>query len=242
MLWGSEDLAPARLLVTDRSDGASAAPYDSLNLGDHVGDDPAAVTRNRAAVAAEAAVAPDRLVFMRQTHGVRVAVVDGPPPAGRPPDADAMVTTVPGLALAVLVADCAPVLLVSSTHAVLGVAHAGRRGMVAGVVPATLAAMADAGAPVSSVHARIGPAVCGACYEVPASLQEEVAAAVPGARARSRGGRPALDVRAGLVDQLRSAGVASVEVDPACTAESPRLYSYRRDGVTGRFAGVAVLR
>jgi len=242
VLWGSEDLGPARLLVTDRLDGASAAPYDTLNLGDHVGDDPAAVARNRASVAVEVGVGADRLQFMRQSHGARVAVVDGRQPAARAPDADAMVTTDPGVALAVLVADCAPVLLVSRSPAVVGVAHAGRRGMVAGVLPAALAAMADAGAAVSSVHARIGPAVCGACYEVPASLQDEVAAAVPAARAQSRRGRPALDVRAGLVEQLRGAGVASAEVDPACTVESPRLYSYRRDGVTGRFAGVAVLR
>jgi copper oxidase (laccase) domain-containing protein len=112
--------------------------------------------------------------------------------------------------------------------------------MAGGVVTATLAAMQDLGGDPAATTALVGPAICGQCYEVPASMQDEVAAIVPAARSTTRSGTPALDVRAGIASQLRAAGVATVEVDPTCTAEAEMLYSHRRDGVTGRFAGIAV--
>ncbi|MFW6204259.1 MAG: laccase domain-containing protein, partial [Actinomycetota bacterium] len=141
-------------------------------------------------------------------------------------------------ALAVLVADCVPVLLGDVAAGVVGVAHAGRVGLVAGVVPAVVAAMRDAGA--GEIIARVGPSVCGRCYEVPDALRAEVAAVVPDAWSTTRSGGAAVDVAAGVEAQLGAAGVAAVRLS-GCTIEDPGLYSYRRDRVTGRFAGLAWL-
>jgi YfiH family protein len=229
--------AAARWAVTDRAGGESAGPYDSLNLGEHVGDAPDRVAANRARVAAEIGVVGSDLRFMTQVHGAHVAHV-GREPARQPPAADAMVTTEPGIALAVLVADCVPVLLAARRSDVIAVAHAGRRGVAAGVVPATVAAMQSLGARPSRVVAKVGPAICGRCYEVPAELQDQVCSVVPEARSTTPAGTPGLDLRAAVVAQLIRAGVEAIEVESWCTAERDDLYSHRRDGVSGRFAGL----
>jgi len=229
-----------RRVVTDRRGGTSAAPYDTFNLGAHVGDDPAAVAANRARVARELRVPEDRLVWMTQVHGTGVAVVDGPQ-QGPVPDVDALVTATPGLVLCVLVADCVPVLLADPVAGVVAAVHAGREGVRQGVVPAALAAMTRLGARPGDVTALLGPAVCGACYEVPAAMQAELARVVPGAAVRTRKGTPGLDLRAGLDARLRAAGVPEVVHDPRCTVEDPRLFSHRRNGVTGRQAGLVWL-
>ena len=241
MLRRTGTLAGARYAFTDRHGGTSAAPYDGLNLGDHVQDDPHAVADNRRLLAAALELDPSRLAFMRQVHAAEVAVLDSPPaPNDTPPTADALVTRLPDLALVVLVADCVPVLLAARRSDVIAVAHAGRRGVAAGIVPATVAAMSAQGARPDRMAAVVGPAICADCYEVPAELADQVSAVEPATRATARSGRPALDLRAGVVAQLVAAGVQAVEVDPWCTAESADLYSHRRDGVTGRFAGVLV--
>jgi YfiH family protein len=225
------------LAVTDRIGGRSTGRYSALNLGDHVGDDPAAVEANRASVAEAVGVPPERLLVATQVHGADVAVVDRPW-AGPPPQVDGLVTRERGLALAVLVADCTPVLLADPDQAVVGVAHAGRKGLASGIVPAVLAAMRDLGA--GTVLAQVGPSVCGRCYEVPLALREEVAAVAPEARSVTRRGTPALDIAAGVVAQLAALDV-SVEWLPGCSVEREDLYSHRRDAVTGRYAGVAWL-
>jgi polyphenol oxidase len=225
-------------VFTDRFGGVSEPPYDTLNLGDHVGDNPAAVAENRCRIAASCGLSSERVLFMRQVHGADVAVADGPWRNG-PPVADGLVTARPATALAVLVADCVPVLLADAAAGVVGTAHAGRQGLALGVVPATLEAMAALGARADRVTAYVGPAVCGQCYEVPDALREEVAAAVPEARAATRWGTPALDLPRGVVAQLRRSGVTAVEVARCCTMEDARLFSHRRDrGATGRFAGL----
>src|SRR5215217_3748103 len=157
-----------RRVVTDRRGGRSRSPYDSFNLGDHVGDDPAAVAANRARVARELGVGEDRLVWMNQVHGTGVAIVDGPQD-GPVPETDALVTATPGLVLCVLVADCVPILLADHEKGVVAAVHAGREGVRQGVVPAALSAMASLGARARHVTALLGPAVCGSCYEVPAA-------------------------------------------------------------------------
>ena len=227
----------ARLVVTDRHDGVSRPPYDGLNLGGHVGDDPDDVEANRWRLAAELGVARDHLLFMDQVHGSDVVVVDGPW-EGAPPPADGLVTRTAGLALAVLVADCVPVLLADPAAGVVGVAHAGRPGMAAGVAVRLLEAVRDLGG--RDVVGRIGPSVCARCYEVPEAMREDVGRVAPLSRSVSWRGTPAIDVAAGVLDQLASRGVA-VEQLPGCTAERSDLYSYRRDGTTGRFAGAALL-
>jgi len=209
---------------TDASDG---------NLAEHVGDDPRNVAANRAALLGSIDAAA--LAFMRQVHGRGVAVVREVPAAA--PEVDALVTDRPGLALAVLVADCVPVLLADPAAGVVGVAHAGREGVRLGVVDAALDAMAGLGADPARVDVRLGPAICGGCYEVPADLRDAVDAAVPGSAATTRWGTPSLDLRAGLAAHL-AGRVASVEVSPVCTLEDERYFSYRRDKDTGRFAGL----
>ena len=225
---------------TARAGGVSQAPYDSLNLGGAVGDDPAAVRANRERAETMLGIAPGRTVYMRQVHGADVRVVTGPDVPGAEEDApevDAVATTVPGLALAVLVADCAPVLLADPVAGVVGAAHSGRPGTALGVVPALVARMRELGAEPARIAAAIGPAACGGCYEVPAAMRDEVAAAVPAAYATTRAGTPGLDLRAGIVEQLAGCGVTDVQVDPRCTIETRGLFSYRREGRTGRFAG-----
>ena len=229
-----------RRVVTDRRGGRSRSPYESFNLGDHVGDDPADVAANRARVARELGVAEDRLVWMNQVHGTGVAVVDGPRD-GAVPATDALVTATPGLVLCVLVADCVPVLLADHETGVVAAVHAGREGVRQGVVPAALSAMASLGDRARHVTALLGPAVCGACYEVPEEMQREVARVAPAAAVRTRTGTPGLDLRAGIAEGLHRAGIPQVVQDPRCTAEDPSLFSHRRDGVTGRQAGLVWL-
>lgn len=232
-----------RRVVTTRAGGRSAGPFARFNLSIGVGDDPAAVAANRRRLSAELGVP---VVFLRQVHGVRVATVRAGPTPGEPgvddiPAADGVVTTLPGLALAVLAADCVPVLLADPQAGVLGAAHAGRVGAAAGVLPATVEAMVALGASPERLEVLLGPAVCGACYEVPAAMRDEVAAALPGSGARTRAGTPSLDLSAGLHRQLAGLGVARIGRDPRCTMEDRTLFSHRRDGRTGRLAALTWL-
>ena len=229
-----------RRVDTDRRGGRSRAPYDSFNLGDHVGDDPADVAANRERVARELGVPGDRLVWMNQVHGPGVRIVDGPQD-GAVPATDALVTNTPGLVLCVLVADCVPILLTDPVAGVVAAVHAGREGVRQGVLPAALSAMASLGARARHVTALLGPAVCGECYEVPAPMQADVARVTPAAAVRTRRGTSGLDLRLGLADLLRRAGIPEVVHDPRCTVEDPHLFSHRRDGVTGRQAGLVWL-
>jgi len=230
------DFAPGvRAAFTGRSGGVSRAPYDTLNLSGAVGDEPAAVAGNRQRAAEACGVAESGLTWMRQVHGVGVGYA-GPGSSGQ--EVDAIFSDVPGLALGVLAADCASVLLADPQARLVGAAHSGREGTAAGVVTALVTAMAGAGADPARMHALIGPAICGDCYEVSAELRDRVAAAVPETACDTRRGRPGLDLRAGITAQLARAGIALVAHDRRCTAESPDLYSFRRDGRTGRFAGL----
>ncbi|QDQ11042.1 peptidoglycan editing factor PgeF [Streptomyces spectabilis] len=231
-------MSGAHFAFTDRWGGVSAVPYAELNLGGAVGDDPGAVLRNRELAAKSLGVDPARVVWMNQVHGRDVAVVDGPWPADQEiPAVDAVVTAERGLALAVLTADCTPVLLADPVAGVVAAAHAGRPGMIAGVVPAAVEAMVDLGAEPGRIVARTGPAVCGRCYEVPADMRADVAAVEPAAYAVTSWGTPAVDVTAGVHAQLERLGVRDREQSPVCTLESGDHFSYRRDRVTGRLAG-----
>jgi purine-nucleoside/S-methyl-5'-thioadenosine phosphorylase / adenosine deaminase len=227
-----------RRIVTSRSGGVSAAPYDSFNLALHVGDDPAAVTANRTRLAGAAGLALDHVVWMEQIHGATVAAVDGP--RTEPVEAtDGLVTATPGIAVAVLVADCVPVLLADPVAGVVAAVHAGRVGAAAGVVRRAVERFRSLGGDPARSDALLGPAVCGACYEVPADMQAAVESRLPGSAVRTRRGTPGLDLRAGLTRQLTGLGVASIVTDPRCTTEDRELFSHRRDGTTGRQAALA---
>lgn len=228
-----------RRVVTTRAGGRSSGAFTSFNLSRGVGDDPAAVDANRYRLARELGIGGG-VVFLGQVHGVAVTTVEGPRPRSAPDIAgvDAAVTAVPGIGLAVLVADCVPVLLADPGARVVGVAHAGRVGAAAGVLPAVVEAMTVLGARREAVEVLLGPAVCGACYEVPPAMRAEVDAALPGSACRTRRGTAGLDLRAGLRRQLRGLGIARVGADPRCTVETQDLYSHRREQRTGRQAGV----
>ncbi|MEV0930128.1 peptidoglycan editing factor PgeF [Streptomyces phaeochromogenes] len=227
----------AHFAFTDRWGGVSAVPYEELNLGGAVGDDPDSVRANRELAAKSLGLDPDLVVWMNQVHGPDVAVVDGPWGDRPVPKVDAVVTRRRGLALAVLTADCTPVLLADPVAGVVAGAHAGRPGMIAGVVPATVAAMVELGAEPARIVARTGPAVCGRCYEVPDTMRAEVAAVEPAAYAETSWGTPAVDVTAGVHAQLERLGVRDRGQSPVCTLESDDHFSYRRDRTTGRLAG-----
>ena len=221
---------------TDRFGGVSQPPYDSLDLRDGGPGREAELEANLAAVAR--ALGAPGLATMRQVHGAEVAVVTGA--TYSVPRCDGLVTTVAGLALCVRVADCVPVVLADEVHGVLGVAHAGRAGVVAGVVAATLVAMRDLGA--ERITAWVGPHICGGCYEVPRALRAEVATVSPAAFACTTWGTPALDLGAAVQAQLAAGGCEVVDRS-RCTRESDDLFSYRRDGdLSGRLGGLVVLR
>ena len=220
-----------------RQGGFSQAPYDALNLGRGVGDDPDAVTANRRALAAACGLGLAGLTWMRQVHGADVWYA-GAQAAEPPGPVDAMFTDVPGRALCVLAADCVPVLVADPRARIVGVAHAGREGLAAGVVPALISSMTAAGARPARMRAVTGPAICGACYEVPAELQARVSAVVPAAACATAAGTCGLDIAAGVRAQLEHAGVRQADADGRCTRESPGLYSHRGDGRTGRQAGL----
>jgi purine-nucleoside/S-methyl-5'-thioadenosine phosphorylase / adenosine deaminase len=260
----AEDLLEAGVVAafTGRAGGTSGAPYATLNLGLRVGDDLRRVLANRRRVATVLGLAGRPWALVRQVHGADVlAVGAGPPGAGdraverrqlgegppeaKPPlgEADGLVTTDPGVVLAVLTADCAPVLLADPAARVVGAVHAGWRGLAAGVVEAGVAAMAELGADPARSVGLVGPAVGGCCYEVGPDVRDAVGARLPDALATTRDGRPALDPAAGAAQALALAGVGQVRVAAECTFDlQERFFSHRRDhGRSGRQAGIVAL-
>ncbi len=171
---------------------------------------------------------------MNQVHGDCVVVVDEA--LAQPPTCDALVTTNPNLSLAVMAADCIPLLLTSSK--VVAAVHVGRRGLVNEITFRTIEVMNNLGA--TSIHATLGASICGSCYEVSLELRSEVSAIKPAARSTTRAGTPALNISAGLIADLKFAGI-TYENLTICTFESMDHFSYRRGSMTGRFAGVVKL-
>jgi YfiH family protein len=151
---------------------------------------------------------------------------------------DALVTTTPRLALAVVTADCVPVLLGDARAGVVAAVHAGRVGAQKGVVAKTVEAMLRLGAHAGDISALLGPAVSGRNYEVPEEMAAEVEAALPGSRTTTTDGTPGLDLRAGIARQLTALGLTAIDVDPRCTVDDPNLFSHRRDAPTGRLASL----
>ena len=224
LFWWRRDVRPG-VTVAFTQVGAG-------NLAFHVGSDDEAVRRSRGQLAAAAGVPAFR--YMSQVHGARAVWADD---AGAAPTADALLSR--GEPLAVMVADCVPVILAGTFtdgSPALAAVHAGRPGLAAGIIPEAVGALRDAGA--SGLEAWLGPSICGRCYEVPESLRDEVAAIVPGTAATTSWGTPALDLPAGVMKQLAAAGVPVHTDAAACTFEQEALYSHRRAPGQGRFAGL----
>jgi YfiH family protein len=231
---------PSEWAATGRSGGVSSGVFASLNLAGYLGDDPSAVRANRARVAGLLGLPGDRLAVMDAVHGAEVGTVHGP---GVVVGVDALVTQEPDLAIVALGADCLPLALLGADGRTIAVAHCGWRGLVADVVAAAVAALRDHGTDVRL--AVLGPAVCGSCYPVPPDRARELAAAssprvVAAALVTCPDGQPGIDVRAGARSRLIELGIrADAVVDiGGCTVEDPALFSFRRDGLTGR-QGVA---
>lgn len=231
-----ERLGPAALVVTDRRGGASRQPWDSLNLADHVGDDPLVVAANRGAVARRLGVSGFAVV--QAEHGNRVRVVAAP---GTAEPGDAVVTTVPGLGLLALSADCVAGAVAAPDVPAIAVVHSGWRGLVADVAGAVVESLVGLGADPAVMAVRLGPAICPGCYEVSAQVRSAVARQAPPAFSRTAAGAPSVDLVSAITWQFERAGVRRVGSDPRCTAHDEDLYSFRRDGVTGRHAVAAVL-
>ena len=225
-------------MSTTRAGGVSSPPFDTFNLGDHVGDDPAAVAENRKRLTAALGLGEDAVVWMNQVHGDHVEVVDGPLEAAPVEKTDALVTTTPRLALAVVSADCVPVLMGDVRAGVVAAVHAGRVGAQNGVVARTVEAMLRLGAQAGDISALLGPAVSGRNYEVPEEMAAAVEAALPGSRTTTSRGTPGLDLRAGIARQLTALGVTAIDIDPRCTVDDRNLFSHRRDAPTGRLASL----
>lgn len=221
------------LAFTDRHGGFSRGAWESLNLG-RVGTDPDA-PRNLELLRAELGLRT--LVRIDQTHTATVRHITAAPRGQYRPEleGDALVTTLPGVGLLTRAADCVPVLFASADGAVVAAAHAGRVGLLAGILPATVAAMTElTDAPI---RAWVGPHICGACYEVPEEMRAAGARILSDTWATTSWGTPSLDLGAGVAQQLADAGVEVARHDP-CTRTDERFFSHRRDPRAGRQAGV----
>lgn len=220
----------AQQIFTARAGGLSTGDFASLNLGDHVGDNSVLVEANRAIL--RTLLSQKQPIFMNQVHGDAVIEVDEKTQS--PVTADAIITRVAGLPLTVLAADCLPILI--SSISVVGAVHAGRKGVLAGVISKTVLAMRELGA--QDLRAKIGPAICKDCYEVDVEMYEAAVLQKPKLATSSVSHR--LDLRSAAKFELESLRV-EVESIEICTAHDSNYFSYRRDGQTGRSAGVIVL-
>ena len=214
----------AKAVFTSRSGGVSKAAFATLNTGMHVGDDPQAVRRNRDLLEAKI----DRtIVWMNQTHSARVHKVE-------PGRTDQVVNSD---GIFVVAEEFVPVVFASSGGEVMGAVHAGRAGLSTGIIRKAVSMMSEH-VPAYSIHAAVGPCICGRCYEVPEKLRADLAEVTPSAWCVTRWGSPGLDLRASANSQLQEAGVQVDFISKLCTYEDENLYSYRRNQITGRFCGV----
>jgi YfiH family protein len=216
---------------TDRTGGLSTGAFLSRNLATHVGDDQATVLSNRAELENLLGLP---IQFMNQVHGNVVAPVGSEIIAE--PTADALVTQSAGIGLAVMVADCIPLLLANSKT--VAAVHVGRKGLMNNVALAAIKEMRSRDA--SEIRAVVGPSICGQCYEVSQDIYEEVTKTFPLAASKTQDGGVSLDLSRALIDQLQTIGVRVID-EGRCTVEESNLYSHRRDGVTGRQVGVVWL-
>jgi YfiH family protein len=254
LTWPALDASGADAAVTARSGGVSSGPYESLNLSLSVGDDPGRVLENRRRLATAFGADLGDFVFARQVHGAGVRVVtDADRGAGAYPldDADALVTASPGVVLAILTADCVPIVLHDPVAGVLACVHAGWRGTVAGVTAAALAAMQRLGARPADVTAGIGPAIGADRYQVGPDVHEAVTRTFGPAAAEftrpdpSAPGRWLLDLWAANRHALRQAGVPGPRIHTTDIPTGPvpgHFFSDRTARPCGRLALVARLR
>jgi len=228
-------------LVTTRAGGVSRGPYATMNLGRHTADDPECVAENRRRLTT---FLPSPPVWLNQVHGANVVVL-GARTIAAPKPADAAITRERDVVCAVLVADCLPVLLADRRGSVVGVAHAGWRGLAAGVLEATVTALGEIGAATGDLVAWLGPAIGPAAFEVGADVRDALLArdaALARCFVAQRDGKWLADLYGIARNRLAAAGVAVVSGGGECTkTNAARFFSYRRERASGRMAALAWL-
>ncbi len=235
--WGAPQ--QIKTMITNRHGGFSQPPFDSLNLGSHVGDDPTTVKKNREALKI---VLPNEPIWLNQVHGTQVIDADCRNDWSDVPSADASVTSTPGKVLAIMTADCLPVLLASSDGKVVGAAHAGWRGLAAGVIEQTVALMrfklTQQAQTQSDIIAYLGPAIGPHAFEVGSEVRDIFMAQNPASAAcfeqLKENGKYLADIYGLATLRLNALGVEQIEGGDECTLQNPDYFSYRRDQQTGR--------
>jgi YfiH family protein len=235
--WGAPE--QIKTMITSRHGGFSQPPFDSLNLGSHVGDDPATVQKNREALKA---VLPNEPIWLNQVHGTQVIDADNKNDWSNVPSADASVTTTPGQVLVIMTADCLPVLLASKDGKVIGAAHAGWRGLAAGVIEQTVALMrtkqSNQSQTQSEILAYLGPAIGPHAFEVGSEVRDVFMAQNPLSAAcfeqLQEKGKYLADIYGLATLRLNALGIEQMEGGDECTLQNPDYFSYRRDQQTGR--------
>jgi YfiH family protein len=239
--WGASQ--QIKTMITNRHGGFSQPPFDSLNLGLHVGDDLATVKKNRDALKA---VLPNEPIWLNQIHGTQVIDADIGDARSDAPSADASVTTTPGRVLAIMTADCLPVLLASRDGKVVGAAHAGWRGLAAGVIEQTVALMRSKQAlqtqtdaeTQSEILAYLGPAIGPHAFEVGSEVRDIFMAQNPASATcfeqLQEKGKYLADIYELACLRLNALGIEQIEGGGECTLQNPDYFSYRRDQQTGR--------
>lgn len=230
--------APAhvRAVFTTRHHGYSIKPYDTFNLAMHVGDVPEDVMKNRSALETHIQAKP---IWLTQVHGTKIVHVDEQIAVlNQPIEADAAVTRLPSVACSVMVADCLPVLLCDRAGSVVAAAHAGWRGLSGGILPAVVEAMGTAPA---NIMATLGPCIGAQCFETGEDVYQQFIAQDAANNAYfypASHGKWYGDLQGMACHQLSRMGVTVMDVFDICTTCDNRFFSYRRDRVTGRFAGI----
>ena len=235
--WGAPQ--QIKTMITNRHGGFSQPPFDSLNLGLHVGDDPTTVQKNREALKV---VLPNEPIWLNQVHGTQVIDADCRNDWSDVPSADASVTSTPGKVLAIMTADCLPVLLASSDGKVVGAAHAGWRGLAAGVIEQTVALMrskqTQQAQTQSDIIAYLGPAIGPHAFEVGSEVRDIFIAQNPASATcfeqLKENGKYLADIYGLATLRLNALGVEQIEGGDECTLQNPDYFSYRRDQQTGR--------
>jgi YfiH family protein len=235
--WGSPQ--QIKTMITNRHGGFSQPPFDSLNLGSHVGDDPTTVQKNREALKV---VLPNEPIWLNQVHGTQVIDADCRNDWSDVPSADASVTSTPGKVLAIMTADCLPVLLASSDGKVVGAAHAGWRGLAAGVIEQTVALMrikqTQQAQTQSDIIAYLGPAIGPHAFEVGSEVRDIFMVQNPASAAcfeqLKENGKYLADIYGLATLRLNALGVEQIQGGDECTLQNPDYFSYRRDQQTGR--------
>jgi YfiH family protein len=234
LLWG----------FSDREGGVSPAPYDSLNVALHVGDKPKNVIENRVLLSEKFGFEIKNLIYMDQIHSDNIEIITDAM-QNKLPKTDALITNEVNIPLMVMVADCIPILFYDPVKSVTGVAHAGRNGTFLSIAPKTINKMKkNFGCDPKDIYVTMGPSIKSCCYEVGKDLSDIAIESFGKKYVSEREGRYYLDLQRLNLDQLISSGVKSenIEISTICTSCDKNYFSYRRDGVTGRFAGVVMLR